>query len=847
MQTYSIDEIVDSISYRFRPTPYKVLSGALSIQNINNVLCQVDDVGNITPIIGGGGGGLSAITGDVVATGPGVVTSTIQPGVVTYAKIQNVSNNVILGNVSGGATTVQELTAAQVRTLLALAPVATTGSASDLTSGTLPAGRFPALTGDVTTIAGALATTVNIPANRIPFGDVSGHMTTAAVLNYSSANSRLTVATSGSTVAGTTQFGQIQSLGDATIPGGALHFMAYEGRTSAPTIQARFGFVRSGGTFDTPTIVGNTDSVGMVQHLAHDGSGYRIPIRMQSFVDITSGAIVASTYLPLNHQVSMGPANSVVSAALLYSATGDLFSFATADLATNATGGFMWPPAMAGSPVGTPLGANWSNATAVQASAHGVPSVVDTTNHRQYFYVGGAWHYAAINDGASSGITELTGDIAAGPGTGIVSSTINNNVVTLAKMATMATTSLLGRSTAGTGNVEVISIGSGLTLSGGTLSSSSSGGTITALTGDVTASGSGSVVATIANDAVTTVKILNANVTTAKIANLAVTTGLLAANAVTYAKMQTQADQTLLGNVSGGTAVPSALVGSQVEALLFGSLASGILSVTATTGVIGSTALTATDVLFAVNANTIGQDGNFQYNSTTHELFVPKIHAAGSGSLTLETAAVSLLLNNGPATAQLSGGFEIQGVTGAGSVGEALLFSKTGDQAITKSGGALYVGTIAAHEVNVLVNNVLVAFWSTAGDLVPGTDDTYNLGSSSSRWATVYGTVVDGGAHGLGLVSSANINIQPQTGGNIQLDATAGSGNVSIAASGSVSLLHGGTTAIKVDTTGVGFLGHATAGPQTGGSATAGVVYTATEQAMLQKAYDCLRTFGFLN
>jgi len=52
-------------------------------------------------------------------------------------------------------------------------------------------------------------------------------------------------------------------------------------------------------------------------------------------------------------------------------------------------------------------------------------------------------------------------------------------------------------------------------------------GGITALTGAVTASGSGSVVATIATDAVTTVKILNDAVTTAKILNANVTNAKL--------------------------------------------------------------------------------------------------------------------------------------------------------------------------------------------------------------------------------------------------------------------------------------------------------------------------------
>lgn len=45
----------------------------------------------------------------------------------------------------------------------------------------------------------------------------------------------------------------------------------------------------------------------------------------------------------------------------------------------------------------------------------------------------------------------------------------------------------------------------------------------------------------------------------------------------------------------------------------------------------------------------------------------------------------------------------------------------------------------------------------------------------------------------------------------------------------------------------VGFLGAAPAGQQTGGAATAGGTWTSTEQTMLQRAYDALRTFGFLN
>lgn len=83
----------------------------------------------------------------------------------------------------------------------------------------------------------------------------------------------------------------------------------------------------------------------------------------------------------------------------------------------------------------------------------------------------------------------------------------------LATLPNIATDSLLGRDAAGTGAVEVISLNATLSMTGsGALQRS-------ALTGDVTAA-AGSNATTIANDAVTTAKILNANVTLAKIADL---------------------------------------------------------------------------------------------------------------------------------------------------------------------------------------------------------------------------------------------------------------------------------------------------------------------------------------
>lgn len=70
--------------------------------------------------------------------------------------------------------------------------------------------------------------------------------------------------------------------------------------------------------------------------------------------------------------------------------------------------------------------------------------------------------FSGTHSGTSSGTNTgdqtitLTGPVT-GSGTGSFATTIVNNAVTIAMMATMATASILGRNTAGTGNVEVLS------------------------------------------------------------------------------------------------------------------------------------------------------------------------------------------------------------------------------------------------------------------------------------------------------------------------------------------------------------------------------------------------------
>lgn len=151
---------------------------------------------------------------------------------------------------------------------------------------------------------------------------------------------------------------------------------------------------------------------------------------------------------------------------------------------------------------------------------------------------------------ADTGITELTGDVRAGPGSGTQTATIANQVVTFAKMQHISTAHLLGRHASGTGDVQQINIDGGLELNGANIRRA-------ALTGDVTAT-AGNNATTIANDA------------------------------VTNAKMANMAEATIKGRAAGGgTGDPQDLTASQARtALALGGAAT--LNVGTTTGTVAA-------------------------------------------------------------------------------------------------------------------------------------------------------------------------------------------------------------------------------------------------------------------
>lgn len=236
---------------------------------------------------------------------------------------------------------------------------------------------------------------------------------------------------------------------------------------------------------------------------------------------------------------------------------------------------------------------------------------------------------AAVWNTLGGGVSDADyGDITVAAGVW----TIDAGVVTLAKMANIATDRLIGRDTAGTGVPEAIAVTGGIEFDGtGNIRT-------TAFTGDVTKTAGGTALT-------------------------------IATSAVTLAKMADLVASRFVGRVTASTGVPESMTGTQATTLL-DVFTSGLKGLAPASGG-GTTNFLRADGTFAAPAGggTVTNTGNLTLNSlvlgnaVTDSKVVAGIISDGVSKVTLGVAGVSvggLLMANAT-----SGTVELRPATGA--------------------------------------------------------------------------------------------------------------------------------------------------------------------------------------
>ena len=634
----------------------------------------------------------------------------------------------------------------------------------DLTNvtGTLPAGRFPALTGAITTTAGSLATTLAASAvglsnmadvatgsvfYRKSAGTGAPEVQTLATLKTdlgltgtNSGDQTITL-TGNVTGSGTGSFattianGVVTLAMQANMATGSLIGRSTAGSGTPEVITVGSGLSISAGVL---TATGGTGTVTAVSIATSNGVSGSSSGGATPALTIALGAITPS---------SVAASGTVTGSNLSGTNTGDQTITLTGNITGSGTGSFATTIA-----AGVVTLANMANvATGTifyrKTAATGVPEVQTLATLKTDLGLTGT------NSGDQT-IT-LTGNVT-GSGTGSFATTIANGVVTLAMQANMATGSLIGRSTAGAGVPEIITVGSGLSLSAGVLTATGGSGTVTAVS-IATANG---VSGSSSGGATPALTIALGAITPSSVAASGTVTGSNLSGTHTGTSSGTNTgDQTitLTGNVTGsGTGSFATTIAAGVVTLAMqANMATGSLVYRKTAGAgapeVQTLATLKTDLgLTGTNSGdqtTItGNAGTATTLQTARTIAVSGKATGtatsfnGSANITIPITAVTLLAGDIPALpwsqitsgkpTTLSGYGITDGVSSAGSV--TFGGSVTSSQSFISTNAAAIVASTGAGSVNLRPNGAA----STTGQLTlssSGVATAVDFSASSDR------------------------------------------------------------------------------------------------------------------
>ncbi len=354
----------------------------------------------------------------------------------------------------------------------------------------------------------------------------------------------------------------------------------------------------------------------------------------------------------------------------------------------------------------------------------------NTTAGSAQVYDGSTWiNFPGSGGGTvtSVGVASTDLSVSGSPVTtsGSITLNINNNAVTYAKMQTVAANRLLGNPTGSTANVTEIPLGAGLSFSGGSLVATNSGTVTSVAIGstDLSISGSpitssGTITLNINNNAVTTVKVLDAN--------------------ITYAKIQDVTAQRLVGRHAGTNGVMQEItLGSGLQ-----WNGSSIESISGGSGTVTSVAVSSTDL--SVSGSPITTAGTITLNINNSAVTYAKIqnvtqarilgrYTASNGVVQEISIGTGLALNSGTGVLSTTGGSGT--VTSVGLTAPAQ-FTVTGTPVTTS-------GTISLAWANASANTIFAgpttgsaavpAFRSLVADDIPLLTGTLKVQMNTAR------------------------------------------------------------------------------------------------------------------
>ena len=336
----------------------------------------------------------------------------------------------------------------------------------------------------------------------------------------------------------------------------------------------------------------------------------------------------------------------------------------------------------------------------------------------------------------------LTGDVT-GSGTGSFAATIANNAVTFAKVQQIATDRLIGRDSAGTGNVEELTVGGGVEFTG-------SGGIQTsAFTGDVTKAAGGTA-QTIATSAVTYAKIQDISAAS-RLLGRGAGAGAGVAQEINLGTGLSMSGTTLSSTAAGSVTSVDASGGTTGLTFSGGPVTTtGTLTLAGTLDVAngGTGATTATGALTSLGAYPNSNPAGYTANAGT----VTNVSASGGANISVATGSTTPVISQVAATTTQNGymtsaqATKLDGIAAGASVtsvgvdGGTTGLTTTGGP-ITSSGTITLAGTLA-------VANGGTGATSAASALT-------NLGaypaSNPNGYTSNAGTVTSVGVSGAGL------------------------------------------------------------------------------------------------